>query len=537
MIPAGSLQYTVKRGDSLSSIGRRFYGIGRHWGAIYETNREVIGSDPNQIRLGMQLIIPPPDFRAYTVQTGDTLSAITQRFYGDAERWNLIYETNLNVIGNDPELLQVGLQLVIPDMTWASVYPVQTGDTLAAIAQRFYGNPNRWHVIYKTNHRVIGDDPNQLRLGAQLVIPYITGVWVYAVQAEDTLAAIAQHFYGEAQQWQIIYETNRSVIGNDPKNLRPGITLVIFTAIPSKVTHITRLKTLSAHQNAVTSIAFTPKGDEFATGSWDTWVRLWKIDGTALGMPYAGDKGSVSDVEIDPKGNFTISTTFGGTVRLSDLNNQTLQKFPGRDGSILAVAVNPTVNPQREGFIVIGCNDGKVRLLTQRGTLVRELAKHRTSVSGVAMSPGGDLMVTASTDQQIHLWTSAGEYLRTLADPEQEVIQVAVAFSFRGQAIASGGGSRVRLWTPEGRLLTTLEQQSGVNDISLNPSGRYLAVARFNRTIAVWDLQANAGQGKLAFTLTDHQRPVTSITFSREGSLLVSGDEGGTVIIWQVEQN
>ena len=537
MILAGSLQYTVQRGDSLSSIGRRFYGIGRHWGAIYETNREVIGSDPNQIRLGMQLIIPPPDFRAYTVQAGDTLSAIAQRFYGDAERQNLIYETNLNVIGNDPELLRPGLQLVIPDITWVSVYPVQSGDTLSAIAQRFYGDTHQWHAIYETNRSVIGNDPNRLHLGIQLVIPYITGVWVYTVQAEDTLLAIAQYFYRETRQWQIIYETNRSVIGEEPNHLRPGISLVIFTAIPSKVTHITHSKTLLAHQNAVTSIVFTPRRDEFATGSWDTWVRLWKTDGTPLGTPYAGDKGSVSDVEIDPKGNFVISTTFGGTVRLSDFNNQTLQRFPGRDGSIFAVAVNPTVNSQREGLIVIGSADGKVRLLTQQGTLIRELAKHRTNVSGVDISPGGDLMVTASTDQQIHLWTSAGEYLRTLADPDQEVSRVAVAFSFRGQAIAAGGGSTVRLWTPAGRLLTALEQHSGVNDIALSPSGRYLAVACFDHTISVWDLQANDSQGKLAFTLTDHHRPVTSITFSREGSFLVSGDEGGTVLIWRVEQD
>ncbi|MBI4782435.1 MAG: LysM peptidoglycan-binding domain-containing protein [Oscillatoriophycideae cyanobacterium NC_groundwater_1537_Pr4_S-0.65um_50_18] len=532
---AGIVHYTVQRGDSLASIGRRFYGIGRHWDAIYAANRQVVGNDPNHLRLGLQLIIPPADFRAYTVQSGDTLSAIAQRFYGDAERWNLIYETNLNVIGNNPELLRLGLQLVIPDIHWVSVYPIQAGDTLSAIAQRFYGNTHQWQDIYKRNWSVIGDDPNRLHLGTQLVIPHITGAWVYTVQAEDTLSAIAQYFYKEAQQWPIIYETNRSVIGSDPNHLPPNLALVIFTTLPSEVTHITRLTTLPAHQNAVTGIAFTPKGDAFATGSWDTWVRLWQTDGTVLGTPYPGDKGSVSDVEVDPRGNFIISTTFGGTVRLSDFNNQTLQQFPGRDGSIFAVAVNPTVNSQTEGFLAIGSADGKVRLLTQQGTLLRELAKHRTSVSGVALSPGGDFLVTASTDQQVHLWTSAGDYIRTLAAPEQEVSQVAVAFSFRGQAIAAGGGATVRLWTSEGKLLTILKQQSGVNDIALSPSGRYLAVACFDRTIAVWDLQANGGQGKLAFTLTDHHRPVTSLAFSREGSLLVSGDEGGIVFIWKME--
>jgi len=56
---AGSSQrvHVVVRGESLSSIARRYYGDVRYWGRIYEANRSQINS-PNIIHPGQSLIIP-----------------------------------------------------------------------------------------------------------------------------------------------------------------------------------------------------------------------------------------------------------------------------------------------------------------------------------------------------------------------------------------------------------------------------------------------------------------------------------------------
>ncbi|NEU73393.1 LysM peptidoglycan-binding domain-containing protein [Hassallia byssoidea VB512170] len=52
--------------------------------------------------------------QTYTVQSGDTLFLIAQKVYGDGNRWREIYEANRNVIGGNPEQIQVGMVLVIP---------------------------------------------------------------------------------------------------------------------------------------------------------------------------------------------------------------------------------------------------------------------------------------------------------------------------------------------------------------------------------------------------------------------------------------
>src|SRR6266508_4394636 len=48
------------------------------------------------------------DGRAYVVQSGDTLSSISQHFYGTPDRWREIYLANRAVIGPDSDFIQPG---------------------------------------------------------------------------------------------------------------------------------------------------------------------------------------------------------------------------------------------------------------------------------------------------------------------------------------------------------------------------------------------------------------------------------------------
>ena len=49
----------------------------------------------------------------YTVKSGDTLSKIAKQFYGEASKYNQIFEANRNILKNADEI-QVGQVLVIP---------------------------------------------------------------------------------------------------------------------------------------------------------------------------------------------------------------------------------------------------------------------------------------------------------------------------------------------------------------------------------------------------------------------------------------
>ena len=112
-----------------------------------------------------------------------------------------------------------------------TTYTVQSGDTLSVIAQKFYSNANLWQRIYDANRGIIGQDPGQIIPGQNLVIPVSINpsdtARTYTVEFGDTLSVIAQKFYGDANLWQQIYDANRSVIGDDADRIFPGQNLVI----------------------------------------------------------------------------------------------------------------------------------------------------------------------------------------------------------------------------------------------------------------------------------------------------------------------
>jgi LysM repeat protein len=71
--------------------------------------------------------------RTYTVVSGDTLSRIALRFYGNANLWSIIYYANRDII-RDPNLIFPGQVLKIPDpQTSTTTTPEpQTGSTTPA---------------------------------------------------------------------------------------------------------------------------------------------------------------------------------------------------------------------------------------------------------------------------------------------------------------------------------------------------------------------------------------------------------------------
>ena len=122
------------------------------------------------------------------------------------------------------------------NITPGSQYTIQAGDTLSAIAQQAYGDSNQWQKVYEANKESIGSDPNALRPGTILTIPLLppTPGSKYTVRAGDTLSSIAQQAYGDSNQWQKIYTANTQVIGNNPNVLHPGDVLAIPALTPSQ---------------------------------------------------------------------------------------------------------------------------------------------------------------------------------------------------------------------------------------------------------------------------------------------------------------
>ena len=151
--------------------------------------------------------------RTHTVVAGETLWALALRFYGDAELNRLIASASGIA---DPNLIAVGQRLIFPDFTR---HTVVAGETLSALALRYYRDPGLAPLIASASGIV---DPDAIGVGQRLIIPDLTR---YTVVAGDTLPALAVRFYGDDTFYPLIATTNGI---SDPDDLDVGRVLVIF---------------------------------------------------------------------------------------------------------------------------------------------------------------------------------------------------------------------------------------------------------------------------------------------------------------------
>lgn len=110
--------HRVQRGDDLWSLAEHYYGQGRDWRKIADANPDVLTGGPDRLQPGWRLHIPDvPHLEAtsetVTVRRGDSLSAIAERVYGEQDRWRDIFDANRAQLA-DPDEIATGTQLRLP---------------------------------------------------------------------------------------------------------------------------------------------------------------------------------------------------------------------------------------------------------------------------------------------------------------------------------------------------------------------------------------------------------------------------------------
>lgn len=117
---ATTIDYTVKRGDSLWKIAEQHLGDGARYVEIVGLNEHVLGGRPDFILPGTLLRIPQEDAESYVVKPGDTLSDIALDELGDPLRYPEIFEASSDIVQpdgarlTDPDLIRPGWELTIP---------------------------------------------------------------------------------------------------------------------------------------------------------------------------------------------------------------------------------------------------------------------------------------------------------------------------------------------------------------------------------------------------------------------------------------
>jgi guanine nucleotide-binding protein subunit beta-2-like 1 protein len=304
---------------------------------------------------------------------------------------------------------------------------------------------------------------------------------------------------------------------------------------------------LKGHEGWVTSIAcpLDPTSDVIISASRDKSVIKWQLtrEESNYGQPLRSLRGHshfVQDVVISSDGQFALSGSWDGTLRLWDLNTgNTTRRFVGHTKDVLSVAFSVD-NRQ----IVSGSRDKTIKLWNTLGECkytIGEPEGHTEWVSCVRFSPvtNNPIIVSCGWDKLVKVWNLTNCKLRSNLYGHTGYINC-VTLSPDGSLCASGGKDGVAmLWDlAEGKRLYSLDANDIIHALCFSPN-RYWLCAATQQCIKIWDLESKSIVDELIPDLPEVSKKAqlpycVSLAWSADGATLYSGYTDGQIRVWSV---
>nr|WP_317891623.1 WD40 repeat domain-containing protein [Tolypothrix sp. PCC 7601] len=384
--------------------------------------------------------------------------------------------------------------------------------------------------------------------------------WRWALEAEaqkkqaeineiNSLVNSSATFSASGQTRDAIIEALKAVKKLQKLNPPPAITQMHVVGRLREAVYLQpqnkfqELQTLSDHNSAVNSVAFSPDGQKLASGSNDNTIKLWDVStGKVIQtLPHlqeatptasyidSGHQDSVTSIAFSSDGQKLASGSEDKTIKLWDMTTgKLLQTFNGHSGLIKTIALS------NDGEKLASGNDDKTIKLwdVSTGKLLQTFSGHSDVVNSVAFSSDGEKLASGSKDKTIKLWdVSTGKLLQTFNGHSQSVNSVAL--SNDGKQLASGSSDNtIKLWNfSNSKVPQTLSGHSNpVNSVAFSRDGKQLLSGSNDKTIKLWDVTT----AKLLQTLSGHREAVNSVAFRGDGQQLVSGSNDHTIKLWDV---
>ncbi|MEP7041086.1 MAG: adenylate/guanylate cyclase domain-containing protein [Chloroflexota bacterium] len=344
------------------------------------------------------------------------------------------------------------------------------------------------------------------------VMPGLGEEMVGGAMSPDGRIAVSLDVGGRLQAWKVETGELIATVEIDPPQPSQTTTLSFSpdgtrVAVPSSgdikifdVETWAEVASWQAHDQAITTVIFSPDGSQLASGGLDEFVRVWDA------------------------ATHDLVTTIVVTADADE---------PGL-AQVLSLAYMP--DGKR---IVAGLFDdrpdhvGSAQILdVATGELVMKLAEG--PISSVAVSPDGSRIATGDWDTLTRVWDAAsGDRLYTLYTHRSLVNGVAIDFTGTRLATASADGTARIVDLETGREQAVIAGHgTALFGVAFSRDGSRLLTTSGDATMRTWDVSASSGGEWAVLPVPDR---VFRVAYSPDGSLMATGSTSGDVTVWDAE--
>ena len=211
-------------------------------------------------------------------------------------------------------------------------------------------------------------------------------------------------------------------------------------------------------KDAVFAVAFSPDGKLVAGGGADSVARVWNVDEKKVVAELKGHTDWVLATSFSADGKFIVTSSADRTAQVWEVGTWKMVAKLDQMEPVNGAVFGP--NAELVALAVAGPTDRMIRLRRRDNRdLARAMDMGVPGPLGVLWAPAGNRMYVPLTDKTVRVYDpNSGGHVATLTGHTDWVYGVAISPDGAKLATASADGT-VKLWhTGENRLVATLVQ-------------------------------------------------------------------------------